>query len=60
MIEGTDLKAEQHRRYLRTALRQTEENINGLKGQLKLLEDYRLWLANELEITEQAAKDIET
>lgn len=60
MIEGTDLKVEQHLRYLRTALRQTEANINGLRGQLKLLEDYKLWLSNELDITEQAAKDLET
>lgn len=53
MLEGPDLKIEQYRKYLTTALRQTEENLRGLQGQVKMLEDYKLWLSNELQVFQQ-------
>jgi hypothetical protein len=59
MIEGTKLKVERSNQYLQTALRETNENINGLRGQLKLLEDYKLWLSNELDIVEEENKNLE-
>ena len=57
MLEGPDLKIEQYRKYLTTALRQTEENLRGLQGQVKMLEDYKLWLSNELQVFQ---KDVDT
>ena len=59
MLEGPDLKIEQYRKYLTTALRQTEENLRGLQGQVKMLEDYKLWLSNELQVFQQDL-DVET
>jgi len=57
MLEGPDLKIEQYRKYLTTALRQTEENIRGLQGQVKMLEDYKLWLSNELGVIQETLED---
>ena len=57
MLEGPDLKIEQYRKYLTTALRQTEENIRGLQGQVKMLEDYKLWLSNELGVIQGTLED---
>ena len=60
MIEGTNLKMEQHRRYLHVALRQTQENIRSLEGQLQMLKDYELWLSNEMGILKQVTDETET
>ena len=49
MLENTDLKQQQHRRYMEIALKKAENNLLGLQGQVKMTEDYIAWLKNELD-----------
>ena len=49
MLEGTDLKTQQYRQYLEVTLKQARDNLHGLRGQIKLAEDYVAWLEAEIE-----------
>ena len=60
MLESTDLKEQQHRRYMEIALNKAENNLLGLKGQVKMTEDYVAWLRNELGASESDTESPKT